>query len=971
MNRDNNTMLTSPNLSYTSRDYTSIYNELLQSIPLLTKEWEPKDENDPGLVLLKLISMVGDMLSYNQDKQALEAFPRTVLQRANAQQIFRLIGYKMHWWRSAIVEARFTNANSFAVNVGRYNTFFTSDTTISYTNLKEFSIPAGSYGTESYKQELIQGKPITPIMKTSIKPNDYNAEWHSAYDYNVLASDIVNNILYLRYNNIDETSITLIDNDETPFAINEWKLVKNINLSENMDKVFEFDVDEDGDPYIILPNYWNEKYVITKFKLFYVLSDGKNGEIEENKLTIINSSKCYVDNENISVNSALEGVTLYNTPSTYGYEAETCIEARQSAEKYQNTIDTLVILKDFEKATKRIDSVANVIATDIDTDPYGDEMSNNQINLWIIRKNDYNNSGENYIYAMSNVEDNNNNEIFKENIIGELKSYKLMPYDINVNLENKIDWIDWSVTGQIFLRKPINADQNVDLMTRINQNLKNRFNTETLDFNEAVNYMDVIECIMKTDRNIWHVDLDTAAIEYSKVRRNIKGNKTGLSINNKYMIHLPDGRYSGYYMTSLGCTDFDINKILPYVAEIDPETGEIISIKDEYKDIFNGDVEPGYLPANDSNDINQTTTVLTENSVNPGGSGYGKNVGNKIVREDGLETVIGLDFGNPDEPREYEIYNKLIFDWTGYEPKFTGRIIDTSTTPFTIKKYDDNGILVDTGYTLDFDSRMYMEDGSDANRYFKTNYRQIEQLCPNIDKVYTDTELKEMTDEEKDQLVSEGKLRTVFDIYDKQYDSWTNESVDRLTGEIFIMRGSFWYSTHRSYDESTGDILDTYGQLQYDDDLMLIRDLACREDVTQEYIYSLDIGDNKTDFDFYLGQSATLNDTKIKPERVKNSIGNYIEGYPIKPKSLFIYINGDIDVIGDTGTGRLLGTPGLINGYGTIDYSTGHVTFKLNEEATSIKILYKVNKFTYSHYVQFDPTTFFVNPAYIRSDTRK
>ena len=36
MNRDNNTMLTSPNLSYTSRDFTSIYDELLKSIPLLT-----------------------------------------------------------------------------------------------------------------------------------------------------------------------------------------------------------------------------------------------------------------------------------------------------------------------------------------------------------------------------------------------------------------------------------------------------------------------------------------------------------------------------------------------------------------------------------------------------------------------------------------------------------------------------------------------------------------------------------------------------------------------------------------------------------------------------------------------------------------------------------------------------------------------------------------------------------------------
>jgi hypothetical protein len=61
MNRINNTMLTAPNLSYTSRDFTSIYEELINSIPLLTKSWNPKDENDPGIVLLKAMAMIGDM----------------------------------------------------------------------------------------------------------------------------------------------------------------------------------------------------------------------------------------------------------------------------------------------------------------------------------------------------------------------------------------------------------------------------------------------------------------------------------------------------------------------------------------------------------------------------------------------------------------------------------------------------------------------------------------------------------------------------------------------------------------------------------------------------------------------------------------------------------------------------------------------------------------------------------------------
>ena len=117
--------------------------------------------------------MIGDMLSYNLDKNALEVFPRTVLQRENAQQIFRLIGYKMHWWRSAQVEASFTNANSFPVYIGKYNVFTTTDGNVSYTNLNTISIPGGTYGQTSYKTTLIQGTPVTPILNSNIKYN-YN-----------------------------------------------------------------------------------------------------------------------------------------------------------------------------------------------------------------------------------------------------------------------------------------------------------------------------------------------------------------------------------------------------------------------------------------------------------------------------------------------------------------------------------------------------------------------------------------------------------------------------------------------------------------------------------------------------------------------------------------------------------------------------------------------------------------------------
>ncbi len=90
---------------YTHRDYESIKEDLINAIPSLTQEWTDRSDSDPGIVLIKLMSMFGDTLSYNVDKIALELYIQTVTQRKNCSKILELLGYKMHWYRSARVVA--------------------------------------------------------------------------------------------------------------------------------------------------------------------------------------------------------------------------------------------------------------------------------------------------------------------------------------------------------------------------------------------------------------------------------------------------------------------------------------------------------------------------------------------------------------------------------------------------------------------------------------------------------------------------------------------------------------------------------------------------------------------------------------------------------------------------------------------------------------------------------------------------
>lgn len=95
-------------LQYTSRDYDSIKKDLIEAIPGLTNLWTSTEDGDPGIVLVKLMSALGDMLSFNFDKQALEYYGPTVTQRKNAAKLFELIGYKMHWYRSATTTVNIT-----------------------------------------------------------------------------------------------------------------------------------------------------------------------------------------------------------------------------------------------------------------------------------------------------------------------------------------------------------------------------------------------------------------------------------------------------------------------------------------------------------------------------------------------------------------------------------------------------------------------------------------------------------------------------------------------------------------------------------------------------------------------------------------------------------------------------------------------------------------------------------------------
>lgn len=93
-------------MSYTNKDFVSIYTELLDLTKELASTWDPtiSNESDPGVILLKLNAIIGDKLSYNSDTNVLELFPLSVTQERNARQLFEQLGYYMHWYKAATTD---------------------------------------------------------------------------------------------------------------------------------------------------------------------------------------------------------------------------------------------------------------------------------------------------------------------------------------------------------------------------------------------------------------------------------------------------------------------------------------------------------------------------------------------------------------------------------------------------------------------------------------------------------------------------------------------------------------------------------------------------------------------------------------------------------------------------------------------------------------------------------------------------
>ena len=335
------------NTSYTNKDFTSVYVELLD-LKDLTAQWDPSisNESDPGVILLKLNAILADKLSYNSDINVLETFPLSVTQEKNARQLFEQLGYYMHWYEAASTDVSITWVGEKNTTVEYTIPAFTMvsdyNNQITYTLIgpsDTANIGQPKVGDQKLK---LDGSSISFKALQGI-PVEFDINGETLITINNLDED---NRLYFPTSDIAENGIFITNANANNYS--DWKKVDNLliqNISTSVLK-YKFGVLQDTSTcYIEFPEN-AEDIIKNGIYITYIKTLGEDGNISYRTIekflyefNPVENSEVLFNTENtrmLNYNAAIDGKNPQSINSAYkGYKSTVGV------------FDTLITLRDY------------------------------------------------------------------------------------------------------------------------------------------------------------------------------------------------------------------------------------------------------------------------------------------------------------------------------------------------------------------------------------------------------------------------------------------------------------------------------------------------------------------------------------------------------------------------------------------------------------------------------------------------
>ena len=360
-------------MSYTDKDFASLYPDLLDLAKQLTDLWDPSasNESDPGVVLLKEGAFIADHNNYNIDKNVLECFLPSATQETSVRNLVEMNGYTPRYFISA----------KGKINIEYKIPEDADPNTPESLSIKPFTLKISNEdGSITYTQgpePILINKDSTPQKEVEFIEGTLSTLTVNGVEKITLENIDDNNRLYFPVRQVAQNGIfvsNIIPTGEQNYEF--WERVDYIYTEPLDSKVFKLDYDSSlGLPYIEFPSDI-ANLIESGLSVKYIVSSGINGNIQAGKLVKIISPANLLDKSTgADVTIPTEYLIVSNPDSMLnGKDPETIDEMYQSFKKVVHTFNTLVTCKDFQDAIYMMSDenktryVGNDIVTDIKTD---------------------------------------------------------------------------------------------------------------------------------------------------------------------------------------------------------------------------------------------------------------------------------------------------------------------------------------------------------------------------------------------------------------------------------------------------------------------------------------------------------------------------------------------------------------------------------------------------------------------------
>ena len=564
-------------LSYTNKDFNAIYEELLEYTKKISYKWDPSssDESDPGLILLKLASIIGDKNNYNIDKNILELMPASVTQLPAAMQLFDQCGYTMRYYNSAegyvnlTIKTHLGEADPndvYQYKIPQFTMFTDTDNSVVYTSTQALTVPVKT----SISVPVIQGT-IT----------DYTINNDPLITIQNLDS---RNRLYFTETNIAENGIfitTVDSNDPSITNYNLWKRVDNLYIYPRGTYCYKFGVSLDNslcyiefpeDIEILMGEGLNIKYILTDGLLGNVSTGRLNKFYADTKFTRVDR---YGGNPE-EVDAEADLVSIYNEFSILsGQDPESIDDAYINYRRTKDTFNTLVSLKDYNDYMVTNDMASNGFVCDRTNDiqrAYRIVTSSGSSTYvkTVVSETETNNTPDMNafnlcVYAFKNVPTVSNVDQCRESFqlqddtttLFSNVSAKSLQHDFKGFEPKKILLLKnkYTVTASVIPKYILSLAEKNEVIYNIETALARYLNSSKMTFGHSLDIEGVQQCVLTADERIQTIiDFTSPSYKTYAVYKSEDGKFKELQVDN-------DSPNGGYVQTSVTQKEFEDNKL--------------------------------------------------------------------------------------------------------------------------------------------------------------------------------------------------------------------------------------------------------------------------------------------------------------------------------------------------------------------------------------------------------------------------